>query len=94
MKILVEFAGVSRVLTGAQQVSLELETGATFEQIVRELAAQYPKLVGTVIHPDQKLLMASNMLNVNGQHMLQPSQMTESPQDGDRIILMSILAGG
>ncbi len=42
---------------------------------------------------DYTSLQSSNMLNLNGRHG-QSDQMDESPSDGDRLILMSILAGG
>jgi molybdopterin converting factor small subunit len=73
---------------------MELEEGTTFQQILQELGHQYPALVGEVIHPGFQSLKSSNMLNLNGRHMIQPEQMSDSPKDGDRLILMSILAGG
>ena len=62
--------------------------------LARASREAYPELVGDVIHPSYASLKASNMLNVNGKRMIQPSQMDECPQDGDRLIMMSILAGG
>ncbi len=94
MKISVEFAGLSRVLTGVRQVSLDVEESVTFQDIVRILADQYPSLIGKVIQPEGEGLYPSNLLNINGQRMVQESQMGQSPDEGDRIILMSILAGG
>jgi molybdopterin converting factor small subunit len=94
MHVSVEFAGLSRVLTGARQVSLDLGESVTFQDIVRILADKYPSLVGKVIQPEGEGLYPSNLLNINGQHMVQGNQMDQSPAEGDRIILMSILAGG
>jgi hypothetical protein len=94
MNISIEFAGLSRVLTGARQVSLDLEDDVTFQDIVRILADKYPTLVGKVIQPDDKGLYPSNLFSLNGQRMIQENQMDQSPGEGDRVILMSILAGG
>lgn len=94
MEILVEFAGLARVATRVSRLTMTVDDKATFREIVRSLAAQYPALVGDVIGPDGETLQASNMLNLNGQRMIQPSEMDQSPRHGDRLILMSVLAGG
>lgn len=94
MEVTVEFAGLARVLTREPRISLKLEDGTTFQEILRQVSEQYPQLVGDVIHPNLQTLKSSNMLNLNGKHMVQPSQMDQSPKHGDRLILMSILAGG
>lgn len=94
MNILVEFTGISRVVTGIKQVPLNLQDGTAFRDIVQLLGTQYPQLIGEVIDPDGYTLQASNMININGRRMIQPAHMDESPRDGDRLIFMSILAGG
>jgi molybdopterin converting factor small subunit len=94
MELTIEFAGLSRVLTHLSSTSLTVEPGTTFRQIIAILSSIYPELIGEVIHTNLQTLQASNMLNVNGKHMVQPTEMEESPADGDRVILMSILAGG
>ncbi len=94
MRILVEFTGIPRVVTGVKQIPLEFQDGVTYREIVRQLGKLYPQLIGEVLQPDGETFQPSNMLNLNGQRMIQPAQMNESPHDGDRLILMSILAGG
>jgi len=94
MQVLVEFMGIARVVSGVKQTTLDLEEGTTFRQIVRLLGQQYPQLLGEVIHADGETLQASNMINLNGRRMIQPAHMDDVPSDGDRLILMSILAGG
>ncbi len=93
MKVTVEFSGLARVLTRTKQTTLELEEGTTFREIVKRIGQMYPDLVGQVITPEGEFI-ASNMLNRNGKYMIQPEQMDESPDDGDRLVMMSILAGG
>ncbi len=94
MEITVEFAGLARVITRQSRFTLELENSATFRDILQRLGEMHPELVGEVIHPSFEALKSSNMLNLNGKRMIQPSQIDQSPEEGDRVILMSILAGG
>lgn len=94
MQVSMEFMGIARIASGVKQTTLELEEGVTFRQIVRLLGQRYPELLGEVIQADGETLQASNMLNLNGRRMIQPAQMDDVPSDGDRLILMSILAGG
>jgi molybdopterin converting factor small subunit len=94
MHISVEFAGIARVVTGERQTALTLDAGTTYREILRVLSVKYPTLIGEVLKSDGVTLFPSNMLNRNGKRMIQPSQMNDVPQDGDRLILMSVLAGG
>lgn len=94
MKVEVEFLGLSRLATGKRQVSLELEENATFRDIVRELGTAYPGLIGNVIRSDRQTLQEPNIFNLNARQMIQASQMGNSLSDGDRVILMSMSAGG
>ena len=94
MKIRVEFLGLSRLVTGIKEISLELAEGATFRDIVRTLGTEYPALIGNVIQPDGKTLQEPNIFNLNARKMVQASQMSSGPSDGDRVILMSMSAGG
>lgn len=94
MEVTVELAGLARVLTRRASIPLKLQDDCTFRQILRQLGEMHPELVGEVIHPSFTSLQSSNMLNLNGRRMVQPTQMDECPAHGDRLILMSILAGG
>lgn len=73
---------------------LTLKEGATFRDVVRTLARRYPKMTGDVIQPDGETMQPPNILNLDGRRMIQPHQMDESVDDGDRVILMSMSAGG
>ena len=94
MRVQVEFIGLSRFAAGAKEITLDLEEGTTFRDIVRLLGTKYPAMIGNVIQPDGETLQPPNIFNLNAQRMIQASQMDESPKDGDRIILMSMSAGG
>ena len=54
----------------------------------------YPNLVGEVIAKDKQTMLGSNMVSLNGKHMLRPTDLEDSPADGDKLTIMSILAGG
>ena len=94
MRVHLEFLGLSRLATGLKTTSLELDEGATFNDVVRVLAAAYPTLIGNVIQSDGETLQAPNVFNLNTRQMIQEAQMNTSPSDGDLVILMSMSAGG
>ena len=94
MRVQVELLGLSRAAAGVKEMALDLEEGTTFRDIVRMLATRYPAMIGNVIQPDGETLQTPNAFNLNARRMIQATQMDDSPSDGDRIILMSISAGG
>ena len=87
MRVQLEFLGLSRLATGLKTSSLELEEGATFNDLVRVLAASYPDLIGNVIQSDGETLQPPNVFNLNTRQMIQETTMGTSPKDGDLIIL-------
>ncbi len=94
MRVQVEFLGLSRLAARVKEIALDLEEGTTFRDIVRLLSARYPAMIGNVIQPDGETLQSPNIFNLNARRMIKASQMDDSPSDGDRIILMSVSAGG
>jgi len=94
MRVQLELLGLSRLAARVKEITLDLEEGATFRDIVRLLGTRYPAMIGNVIQPDGETLQSPNIFNLNTRRMIQTSQMDDSPSDGDRIILMSISAGG
>ena len=94
MRVHLELFGLSRIAAGTKELTLELEEGTTFRDIVRLLSAKYPVMVGNVINPDLETLHPPNIFNLNAKRMIKPNQMDECPSDGDRVVLMSISAGG
>ena len=94
MRIQVEFLGLSRLVTKQREVSMDIDPGTTFRDIVGLLADRYPEMIGNVIRPDHATLQEPNIFNLNARRMIQAGQMDESPSENDRIILMSMSAGG
>ncbi|MBN1922552.1 MAG: MoaD/ThiS family protein [Anaerolineae bacterium] len=94
MNVLVEFAGISRVLIGIRDFSLFLEPDTSYRDLIRHLGIRFPALLGVVITSDGESLLPENKIALNGKRMIQDSEMDASPSEGDRLMLMSILAGG
>jgi molybdopterin converting factor small subunit len=90
--MVVEFYGTSRQVTGRKEMTIELGAGGTFRDVVRTLAARYPALIGDVIQPGGEELQMPNMFNVNARRVIR--DLDTRPQDGDRILLMFVTAGG
>ncbi len=93
-RVQVEFSGISRVLTGQSEYSLDLKAGADVGEVVRLLAKKFPELVGEVIEKDGQALIPSNLFSVNGEKILHESDLQYQPREGDRLILLSLLSGG
>jgi molybdopterin converting factor small subunit len=94
MRVEVELFGLPRLIAGEREVTLRLKDGATFRDVVRALVQQYPGMVGDVVQVDGETMQAPNILNLDGRRMIQPHQMDEALSHGDRVILMSMSAGG
>lgn len=94
MRIQVEFLGLARLVSGEREISLDVQEGTTYQDIVRLLADKYPEMIGNVIRPDRKTLQEPNIFNLNARRMIQTKHMDQSPGENDRIILMSMSAGG
>lgn len=90
----VELFGLPRLIAGEKEITLRLEQDATFRDVVRTLARRYPDMIGDVVQADGETLQAPNILNLDGRRMIQAHQMDELLSAGDRIILMSMSAGG
>jgi len=94
IQVLVEFTGISRVLTGKTEYQLLLADGAVMLDVVRAIGRKFPPLVGEVIEKDGETLIPTNLFSVNGKQILNKTQLHYHPKDGDRLILLSLLAGG
>lgn len=94
MQIDVEFLGLARLVTGEREVAVNVEEGTTYRDLVGLLADKYPQMIGQVIRPDRATLQEPNIFNLNARRMIQAKQMDETLQGSDRIILMSMSAGG
>ncbi len=94
MRVVIEFTGVSRMLTGKSNVDMDLNPGDTLQQIVISLAKQFPVLIGETFEKDGRNLIPTNVFSLNGEKIIHENELTFQPKDGDRLILLSLLAGG
>mgnify|MGYP000251930173 CR=1 FL=1 len=94
IQIKVEFTGISRVLTGASETTLQLKPGAMVSDVVFILGKKFPELSGQIIQKDGKQLIPTNVFSVNGENILHESDLSFCPKNGDTLILLSLLAGG
>lgn len=94
MKITIDFTGLARELTGNAEMEFEVPSGSTYRDLVRLLAKRYPRLVGVLIDENQDTFLSSNMFVINGDLAFPAMVMEQSPSDGERISLMSVITGG
>jgi len=94
MQVNIELFGLPRIITGEKIITLSLQDDASFRDVVRALAQRHPEMMEDVIKIDGETLQSPNILNLNGRRMIQPHQMDENIRDGDKLVLMSMSAGG
>lgn len=75
-------------------MTLDLHRGANIGDVVSALGRVYPQLLGEIIEKDGKSLIPTNIFSVNGQKIIHESDMQYQPDEGDRLILLSLLSGG
>ena len=92
MQLTVEFLGLSRRLAHAKESLVNLQDRATFRKVLRTLSSRFPELVGPVIVPETYDLVSAYMLNINGRYVVK--DLDAPAQDGQRLILMFVEAGG
>ena len=94
MKITVEFTGGTRAMADAREVELEFQANVTYHGVVRRLADLYPGLVGAGIAEDKNSLLSAMIFDRNGGEAILPGMLEQSPQDGDRLMLLYFIVGG
>lgn len=86
MNLTVEFLGIARQLADSASCSLSVDEGATFRDVLSQLARRYPPLVGPVIVAPSYDLQSDLRIVVDGMH--QVTDLDAHPQEGQRLILM------
>jgi MoaD family protein len=79
----VRFFAVLKSLVGKSELSLDIEEGSTFEQILGKLKAEFPPL--DQIMKEGKILISVNQDVVEAEYLL---------KDGDEIAFLPPFAGG
>jgi molybdopterin-guanine dinucleotide biosynthesis protein A len=88
----IELFGVARLVTGTNEISLELRRGATYSQLFPALSERLPALDGRVIAPDRSRLLEGYACSVNGRAFVRSPE--TRVYDGDTIAILSADAGG
>ena len=91
---MVEFTGLAKQIVGRREIELDLPAGTTYAGVVERLGNLHPGLIGTLIDADGKTFLSSNMFIINGDMALPAMVMDETPQEGDRLVLVSVITGG
>jgi hypothetical protein len=94
MQVEIEFTGISRILTGQFGCILSLHPGDTLHEVITTLAGQFPAMLGEIIEKDGQSLIPTNVISLNGEKILHENDLQFQPHDGDKLILLSLLAGG
>jgi molybdopterin converting factor small subunit len=92
MMLTVEFLGTSRRLAQTNHSQVALRDRASYRDLLRHISFAFPALLGPVILPDTFDLTPSFVLNVDGRRAV--TDLDTPAQDGQRILLMFVEAGG
>jgi molybdopterin converting factor small subunit len=94
IQLTIEFTGVAKQFTGVPSVDFVFPEDVTYKDVVRALGERYPELIGLLIDQDGETFLSSNMFIINNEMALPVMVMDEHPNDGDRLVLVSIMTGG
>ena len=95
MKITVEFLSLPNVvkMTGSKTLALVFH-GRTVDDLVHELAAKYGAGVRQFLLDETGEMDLSLTVAINKQDWIRRGQMDRPLQDGDRVTIMMLAAGG
>lgn len=92
MKLTIGFyCGLARRLSKETSVEIEVNDGATLRDVGAALARKFPAFLGQLIVPETHDLVEPHFFHVNGRRA---TSMDMPVQEGDRILLMTVTAGG
>jgi len=92
MELTVEFFGLPRRLSGVKETTVRVEKEATLRDVVKALAAQFPAFLGELVKPVTHELEEPYFFNINARFV--PRTLDFRPQEGDRLLLLFVEAGG
>nr|MBC7243854.1 MoaD/ThiS family protein [Chloroflexota bacterium] len=92
MKLTIGFyCGLARRLSKETEAEIEVNDGATLRDVGAALAQRFPAFLGPLITPGTHDLVEPHFFHVNGRRA---ANMDMPVQEGDRILLMTVTAGG
>jgi hypothetical protein len=94
MNVVVEFIGVSRILSGVSEVNLSIPGNGTYRDVIHELSKKFPQFNDQLIDIHQNCFIGSSMFNIDGKRMIKSAELDDRADENGHLILMSVLAGG
>lgn len=92
MKVTIGFyCGLARRLSKETSVEIEVNDGATLRDVSVALTRRFPAFLGQLIVPETYDLVEPHFFHVNGRRA---DGLDMLVQEGDRILLMTVTAGG
>ncbi|MDA8219501.1 MAG: MoaD/ThiS family protein [Dehalococcoidales bacterium] len=92
MRLIVEFYGLARHLTGAKETTVEVATNSSLRDVATALGHLYPQLVGPLIEPQTSSLREPYVFSIDGRSV--PTSLDVAVDPGERLVLMFVPAGG
>ena len=92
MRLPVELFGLARRLGGEKEVIVEVSDEATLCDVVVALTRRFPAFLGPLVVPDTYELEEPYFFNYDGRRVAK--SLKERPQEGDRLLLFLVDAGG
>jgi molybdopterin converting factor small subunit len=94
VKVTIKFTGAPQAIVGTQQIIVDLEEGTTYKGVIQKLAGMYPALVGWLISDDQRNFLSANAFLVNNEDYILEGMWDQCPQNGDELMIVSLITGG
>jgi hypothetical protein len=92
MEFAVEFFGLPRRLSGVKETTVEVSPGATLRDVAAALAVQFPVFLGDLIDPRSYSLKEPYFFNIDARRV--PKSLDYQPNEGERLLLLFLEAGG
>jgi hypothetical protein len=92
MEFTVEFYGLPRRLSGVKETAVDVEHGASLRDVVAALAKRFPAFLNELIDPQTYDLEEPYFFNIDARFV--PPSLDHVPQQGQRLLLLFLEAGG
>jgi len=88
IEVTIELTGPAQLSARRQDVSIAVEEGATWRDVIAALAWEVPVLVGTAIAEDRRDLIWPYLLNLGGRKAIANLDEKAQLKEGDRLSLL------
>lgn len=92
MQLTVELFGLARRLSGEKEVTVEVSDEASLRDVVVALTKRFPAFLGPLVVPETYELKEPYFFNYDGRRVAK--SLDEKPEEGDRLLLFFVDAGG